>query len=39
MSKRKGVSVDEKRKRMLEIFYEKKEVFQLKVSLHFTKLL
>lgn len=32
MSKRKGVSADEKRSRMLELFYEKKEFFQLKVS-------
>lgn len=31
MSKRKGLSADEKRNRMLEIFYEKKEFFQLKV--------
>ncbi|XP_066589032.1 meiotic nuclear division protein 1 homolog [Prorops nasuta] len=30
MSKRKGVSLDEKRARMLQIFYEKKEFFQLK---------
>lgn len=30
MSKRKGVSAEEKRTRMLDIFYEKKEVFQLK---------
>lgn len=30
MSKKKGVSADEKRSRMLELFYEKKEFFQLK---------
>ncbi|KAJ9600763.1 hypothetical protein L9F63_001078 [Diploptera punctata] len=30
MSKRKGVSADEKRNRMLQLFYEKKEFFQLK---------
>ena len=30
MAKRKGVSADEKRTRMLDIFYEKKEFFQLK---------
>ncbi|KAJ8042641.1 Meiotic nuclear division protein 1-like [Holothuria leucospilota] len=30
MSKRKGLSLEEKRKRMLEMFFEKKEVFQLK---------
>jgi Fe2+ or Zn2+ uptake regulation protein len=30
MSKRKGVSHDEKRMRMLQIFYEKKEFFTLK---------
>ncbi|CAL8125032.1 unnamed protein product [Orchesella dallaii] len=30
MSKRKGVSLEDKRKRMLELFYEKKDVFQLK---------
>lgn len=30
MSKRKGVSRDEKRMRMLQIFYEKKEFFTLK---------
>lgn len=30
MSKRKGVSAEEKRIRMLQIFYEKKEFFQLK---------
>lgn len=32
MSKRKGVSLEDKRKRMLELFYEKKDVFQLKVG-------
>lgn len=30
MSKRKGISLDEKRMRMLQIFYEKKEFFTLK---------
>ncbi|XP_033338306.1 meiotic nuclear division protein 1 homolog [Megalopta genalis] len=30
MSKRKGVSLDEKRARMLQIFYEKREFFTLK---------
>ncbi|KAF8782520.1 meiotic nuclear division protein 1 homolog [Argiope bruennichi] len=30
MSKKKGLSVEEKRNRMLEIFYEKKDVYQLK---------
>uniref|UniRef100_G3MNW5 Meiotic nuclear division protein 1 homolog n=1 Tax=Amblyomma maculatum TaxID=34609 RepID=G3MNW5_AMBMU len=30
MSKRKGVSAEEKRQRMLQVFYEKKDVFQLK---------
>jgi len=30
MSKKRGLSLDEKRKGMLEIFYEKKEFFQLK---------
>ncbi|KII68166.1 Meiotic nuclear division protein 1 [Thelohanellus kitauei] len=30
MSKKRGLSLEEKRKRMLEIFYEKKEFFQLK---------
>lgn len=30
MSRKKGVSAEEKRSRMLDIFYEKKEVFQLK---------
>lgn len=30
MSKRKGVSLDEKRIRMLQIFYERKEFFTLK---------
>lgn len=30
MSKRKGVSLDEKRQRMLQIFHEKKEFFNLK---------
>lgn len=30
MSKKRGVSAEEKRSRMLELFYEKKDVFQLK---------
>ena len=30
MSKKRGLSLEEKRKAMLEIFYEKKEFFQLK---------
>ncbi|XP_034244349.1 meiotic nuclear division protein 1 homolog [Thrips palmi] len=30
MSKKKGVSAEDKRSRMLELFYEKKEFFQLK---------
>ena len=30
MSKKRGLSLEEKRKRMLEIFYEKKEFFHLK---------
>ena len=30
MSKKKGVSAEEKRTRMLQLFYEKKEFFQLK---------
>ncbi|KAK3576140.1 hypothetical protein CHS0354_043107 [Potamilus streckersoni] len=30
MSKKKGLSADEKRKRMMEFFYEKKDFFQLK---------
>lgn len=30
MSKRKTVSADEKRERMLQLFHEKKEFFQLK---------
>uniref|UniRef100_A0A1B6EH26 Meiotic nuclear division protein 1 homolog n=1 Tax=Clastoptera arizonana TaxID=38151 RepID=A0A1B6EH26_9HEMI len=30
MSKRKGVSAEEKRNRMLQLFYEKKDFFQLK---------
>mmetsp|Transcript_24232 Transcript_24232/g.43087 ORF Transcript_24232/g.43087 Transcript_24232/m.43087 type:complete len:206 (-) Transcript_24232:19-636(-) len=30
MSKRKGLSIDDKRQRILKIFYESKEVFQLK---------
>lgn len=30
MSRRKGVTLDEKRARMLQIFYEKKEFFTLK---------
>ncbi|OXA60993.1 meiotic nuclear division protein 1 homolog [Folsomia candida] len=30
MSKKRGLSLEEKRTRMLEVFYEKKDVFQLK---------
>lgn len=30
MSKKRGVSLDEKRLRMLQLFYEKKEFFTLK---------
>ncbi|XP_067136804.1 LOW QUALITY PROTEIN: meiotic nuclear division protein 1 homolog [Centruroides vittatus] len=30
MSKRKGLSAEEKRQRMLQLFYERKEVFQLR---------
>ncbi|XP_013794197.1 meiotic nuclear division protein 1 homolog isoform X1 [Limulus polyphemus] len=30
MSKRKGLSIEEKRQRLLQLFYEKKDVFQLK---------
>ncbi|XP_072024201.1 LOW QUALITY PROTEIN: meiotic nuclear division protein 1 homolog [Amphiura filiformis] len=30
MSRKKGLSLDEKRERMLELFYERKEVYQLK---------
>lgn len=30
MSKRKGVSADEKRARMIQLLYEKKQFFQLK---------
>ncbi|XP_071848814.1 meiotic nuclear division protein 1 homolog [Apostichopus japonicus] len=30
MSKRRGLSLEEKRKRMLDMFYEKKQVYQLK---------
>ncbi|XP_035220522.1 meiotic nuclear division protein 1 homolog [Stegodyphus dumicola] len=30
MSRKKGLSIEEKRTRMLEIFYEKKDVYQLK---------
>lgn len=30
MSKRKGLSIEEKRQRLLQLFYERKEVFQLK---------
>jgi len=33
MSKQRGVSAEEKRTRMLQIFYEKKEFFQLKVRM------
>lgn len=31
MSKRKGVSAEEKKTRLQQLFYEKKEFFQLKV--------
>jgi len=31
MSKKRGLSLDEKRKRMTDIFLDKKEVYQLKV--------
>jgi hypothetical protein len=30
MSKRKGVSFEEKRNRIMKIFYDKKEVFNIK---------
>ncbi|XP_076337784.1 meiotic nuclear division protein 1 homolog isoform X1 [Tachypleus tridentatus] len=30
MSKRRGLSIEEKRQRLLQLFYEKKDVFQLK---------
>ena len=30
MSKKRGLSVEEKRKRMLDLFYEKKDFFLLK---------
>ena len=30
MSKKKGLSFEEKRDRMLEVFYEHKDVYQLK---------
>jgi len=33
MSKQRGVSAEEKRTRMLQIFYDKKEFFQLKVRM------
>lgn len=33
MSKRKGVSAEEKRLRMLEIFHESQDFFQLKVNI------
>ena len=32
MSRKKGLSLEEKRNKMMEIFYEKKEFFQLKVN-------
>lgn len=32
MSKRKGLSVDEKKARMLQLFHETKEFYQLKVT-------
>jgi hypothetical protein len=34
MSKRKQVSAEEKRIRMLNLFHEKKEFYQLKVNIH-----
>lgn len=34
MSKRKQVSAEEKRIRMLELFHEKKDFYQLKVNIH-----
>lgn len=33
MSKRKQVSADEKRTRMLNLFHEKKDFYQLKVNI------
>jgi len=33
MSKRKGLSVEEKRSRLLELFYEKKDVYNYKVRI------
>lgn len=33
MSKRKGVSAEDKRLRMLEIFHESQDFFQLKVNI------
>lgn len=37
MSKRKTVSAEEKRTRMLELFHEKKEFYQLKVKYNLFK--
>lgn len=34
MSKRKTVSAEEKRTRMLDLFHEKKDFYQLKVRVH-----
>lgn len=34
MSKRKQVSAEEKRIRMLDLFHEKKEFYQLKVNMY-----
>lgn len=36
MSRGKGVSAEEKKTRMLQLFYEKKEFFQLKVTIMIT---
>lgn len=35
MSKKKGVSAEEKRIRMLDLFYEKKEFFTMKVCFEY----
>lgn len=32
MSRRKGLSHEEKRQKMMELFYERKDFFQLKVT-------
>lgn len=37
MSKKKGLSAEEKRTRLLELFHEKEEFFQLKVSRYSSK--